>query len=179
MVLLSVFFFFRNGGSSQYLSIPYRRKPGYDHEISDFTVLPGVHRFLMMQNGSADLTWEDGRRVVLRPYEVFEFDGGEKIHCHGTGTDLNLMLCGDHVGRLQCLILPAGDSRLISPEYSQKLIKRAVYIVRGHGIIVSDGEELSGMNAAEGDTILAEEENEFKLISAWTESLTAAVFFWN
>lgn len=64
-------------------------------EESDFTVLPGVDRFITPLNGGFILSHPDGRKITMAPLdEPYFFDGGEATHCLGKATDFNLMLKG-------------------------------------------------------------------------------------
>lgn len=99
-----------------------------EKEESDFTLLPGVHRFLLMQKGSVRLRFGNGREIQLPPLNVFEFDGDVPVHCFGSGTDLNLMLKGGARGELAC--------RTIPPKTEVQLPKgsstgRSVYVIEG------------------------------------------------
>lgn len=71
-------------------------------EESEFTLLPGVRRFLSVLEGrvslfaAADDAESSGikkaEKTDLFPGKVFEFDGGRKVISRGTCIDLNLML---------------------------------------------------------------------------------------
>lgn len=60
---------------------------------SDFTPLPGVKRFLapLSRGFLLDI---NGEKKELPVGEVLEFSGDDKVHCTGSGRDLNLMLKG-------------------------------------------------------------------------------------
>ncbi len=60
-------------------------------EWSDYTMLPGVCRHLLMLDGEAEVQHES-RTVFMKPYEpVNVFDGGEKTKAKGKVRDFNLM----------------------------------------------------------------------------------------
>ena len=60
-------------------------------EWSDYTMLPGVCRHLLMLDGEAEVQHES-RTVFMQPYEpVNVFDGGEKTKAKGKVRDFNLM----------------------------------------------------------------------------------------
>ena len=61
---------------------------------SDFTLLPGVTRFLTPLEEPFLLTQKGAAPFLLPPGEIWRFDGGVPIHCQGRGRDLNLMLQG-------------------------------------------------------------------------------------
>lgn len=83
---------------------------------SDFTLLPGVTRFLTPLEEPLLLTQKGAAPFLLPPGEVWRFDGGVPVHCQGWGRDLNLMLCGakGSLSRLQArqsLTLAASPTR--------------------------------------------------------------------
>jgi environmental stress-induced protein Ves len=59
---------------------------------SDFTVLPGVRRLLMVLEGELTLTHAETESIVLRPYETDSFPGNRQTKSTGTGRDFNLMM---------------------------------------------------------------------------------------
>jgi len=140
-----------------------------EKEESDFTYLPGVHRFLMMQEGEARLVFEDGSEILLEPFDVYEFEGDTKIRCYGTGTDLNLMLKSGAEGKMFCRKCRTGDSIQLLPEED---IHRAVYIVQGTAFLPAG-------TALSGDTIMIPEGMEVSVKNEQLSELIAAVFEWS
>lgn len=66
-----------------------------DLEESDFTVLPGVERYITPLAGSFTLTHPSLPPVTLAPLSApYRFSGGIATHCVGRATDFNLMLKG-------------------------------------------------------------------------------------
>ncbi|MBQ9949612.1 MAG: HutD family protein [Clostridia bacterium] len=67
----------------------------YD-EDSAYTSLPGVTRYLVSLDGTAELFHADKEDVVmLTPFGYVDcFDGGVHTRAHGAIRDFNLMLCG-------------------------------------------------------------------------------------
>jgi len=63
-----------------------------DDEVSVFTPLPGVKRFISPLTGSFELTHEPGGKHIVLPGRVHAFDGGISTGCVGKVTDFNLML---------------------------------------------------------------------------------------
>lgn len=62
---------------------------------SDFTILPGVIRYITPLNGGFTLSHPDGQTITMAPLDTpYRFDGGIATHCIGTATDFNLMLKG-------------------------------------------------------------------------------------
>ena len=66
-----------------------------DLEESDFTVLPGVERYITPLCGSFTLTHPGASPVELPPLAApYRFPGDIATHCVGKATDFNLMLKG-------------------------------------------------------------------------------------
>lgn len=63
-----------------------------DDEESDFTVLPGVERFLTTLSDELQLTFDDGEMVKVDNHTIVHFLGDRKVHCVGKAPDMNLML---------------------------------------------------------------------------------------
>ena len=79
---------------------------------SDFTALPDYDRFITPIRGSMELARENGKKVLLAPFEIYAFDGAEHIRSRGICTDFNLMLRkGRCEGRMFPLFGP-GDRSL-------------------------------------------------------------------
>lgn len=60
-------------------------------EKSDFTVLPEVHRQLMILGGQITLKHDNQKPKKLKKFDSYEFDGSLKTTSIGTCTDFNLM----------------------------------------------------------------------------------------
>ena len=61
---------------------------------SDFSVLPGIDRVLMMCEGAGITLTGDGRHHELRLWDMLAFDGGIEVSCRlidGPTRDLNVM----------------------------------------------------------------------------------------
>ncbi len=62
---------------------------------SDFTLLPGVERWITPLQGGFTLTHPGKHSVVMGPLsQPYRFSGEEPTHCVGRATDFNLMLKG-------------------------------------------------------------------------------------
>lgn len=68
---------------------------------STFTALPGVHRRLMVLEGSMFLEHEGHHNCQLRPFETDVFEGGWTTHSKGKCKDLNLMCRGTAAGSMR------------------------------------------------------------------------------
>ena len=85
-------------------------------EHSDFTPLPGYHRFLAVLEGKIRLKIDANEPFELAPGRVAEFDGGVPVESWGQCVDFNLMvrkgkglgavavLLGPRAGRSGCLL---------------------------------------------------------------------------
>ncbi len=80
---------------------------------SDFTELPGVHRFISLIHGDMELHINDAEPKILSPLDIVEFEGEDKVHCVGKATDFNLMLKGTE-GKMH--VLPIGEKRIALKE---------------------------------------------------------------
>lgn len=62
-----------------------------EDETSVFTRLPGIHREILLLNGSMVLQHGKGVPVTLQPYEPHAFEGEWETVSHGKATDFNVM----------------------------------------------------------------------------------------
>ena len=74
-------------------------------EESDFTELKDVHRFITTLDNELKLTHDYENFIVLKPFEIYEFDGTIKTHSYGKVKDFNLMLSNGATGRLENLLI--------------------------------------------------------------------------
>lgn len=68
---------------------------------SEFTRLDGVHRFITPLDKELKLTHNHKDFVELRPFDVYEFEGGIDTTSFGTARDFNLMLANGAKGKLE------------------------------------------------------------------------------
>lgn len=106
------------GGTTKQLAI-YPPKSSYDdrnflwrvsvatieQELSNFTSLPDYHRFTSAIEGELHIEHnQDGRTIVIAPYQVYSFFGGQETLSSEKGKHFNLMVhTGDCIGDLQYL----------------------------------------------------------------------------
>lgn len=127
---------------------------------SEFTLLPGVRRQIMMLEGTARLTYQGHGQEVLEPYQPASFDGGWHTSSQGAGVDFNLMLQGQAQGRLFPLRLEAGEkARLACPAGGFAL----AFLAQGQGLACQ------GLTLANKDCLLLRGEGQ-----AWLENSTGA-----
>lgn len=90
-------------------------------ESSTFTPLPGVHRHLMILEGTLDLHHQDHYKKLLHPLEQDEFEGDWQTLSFGKVVDFNLMLKKGHgkiwgLSQIPCGQLFAEEEQLIFPK---------------------------------------------------------------
>ena len=68
---------------------------------SEFTKLDGVHRFITPLDKELKLTHNHKDFVELKPFDVYEFEGGIDTTSFGTARDFNLMLANGAKGKLE------------------------------------------------------------------------------
>ena len=81
-------------------------------EESEFTVLPGVSRKLMVLSGEITLLHQDHFTRKLSKFEVDSFEGDWKTTSVGRCTDFNLMTTGNTSGELYSMETSKGQSDL-------------------------------------------------------------------
>lgn len=78
-------------------------------ESSEFTVLSGISRKLMVLSGSIDLHHEGQPSSHLNPFDVATFEGDWKTSSGGRCTDFNLMTSDHTSGTLTALMVKKGE----------------------------------------------------------------------
>lgn len=112
-----------------------------DEEESCFTALADYHRFILMQKGSVSLTHNGGSAILLPPWKVHEFDGGDETLSVGRATDFNLMLrkgCAE--GLVKVLVLE-GQEKVLLPEQFHPYQFLALYCSEGNLKLFVEEEE--------------------------------------
>ena len=79
-------------------------------EKSDFTILPGVSRQLMVLKGSLILSHKNHHEVQLNKREIDCFDGSWETSAVGTCVDFNLMTKGNTEGKISSIFVSADES---------------------------------------------------------------------
>lgn len=86
-------------------------------ESSEFTLLPGVARILMVLEGEMRLVHDGVREVALGRFGQDSFDGGSHTESFGRVRDFNLMMGEGCTGSVEALeLLADGRSRLHAAE---------------------------------------------------------------
>ncbi|KUO67551.1 MAG: hypothetical protein APF83_09270 [Lutibacter sp. BRH_c52] len=79
-------------------------------ENSDFTILPGVSRQLMVLKGSLILSHKNHHEMQLNKREIDCFDGSWETSAVGTCVDFNLMTKGKTKGKISSVCFSADKS---------------------------------------------------------------------
>jgi environmental stress-induced protein Ves len=79
-------------------------------EKSDFTILPGVSRQLMVLKGSIKLSHKNHHEMQLNKREIDCFDGSWETSAVGTCVDFNLMTKGNTSGKISSVCVSAVKS---------------------------------------------------------------------
>lgn len=79
-------------------------------EKSDFTILPKVHRQLMVLDGQIKLKHEHQHSKILKKFDCAQFDGALKTSSVGICTDFNLMTTNKIKGKLKSVLIPKNES---------------------------------------------------------------------
>jgi len=79
-------------------------------EKSDFTILPGVSRQLMVLKGSIKLSHKNHHVVQLRKNDIDSFDGSWETSAVGTCVDFNLMTKGSTSGKISSVCVSVDKS---------------------------------------------------------------------
>lgn len=120
-------------------------------EESDFTNLPGVHRFITLLSGKMNLTI-NGKNIEVLPKQIVEFEGEDIVHCVGKATDFNLMLKGMNG---EMVLLKKEERRIVKKEsilaFADKETKIVIdgkeYLIKENdSILCKDVEEIISLD---------------------------------
>ncbi len=101
-----------------------------EDEVSQFTSLPGVKRFLMTLNGKLRLVHKDQYEKTLRPGQVEKFPGDWETTSYGKVRDFNLMLKDGAKGLMEYEELKPGDLWVL-PLCQNQNKKVILYVIDG------------------------------------------------
>ena len=79
-------------------------------EKSDFTILPGISRQLMVLSGSIKLSHKNHHEIQLNKTAVDRFNGSWETSAVGTCVDFNLMTKGNTEGKISSVYISADKS---------------------------------------------------------------------
>lgn len=140
-----------------------------EKEISRFTSLPGVIRYLMMLQGTVGLKREHDKRQELLPYQVISFMGEEEIISYGKGTDMNLMLKDGAKGSMSYVEIEKNNQYLL-PDVIQDQEIRVIYFIEGTGCV-------NGKNISQGETVIVNADDAVEWIeNVGKDSMKLCVF---
>lgn len=108
-------------------------------EESTFSELDGYMRYLMLFEGQLALnhpSLSEERNIVLKPFQVYTFDGGLDTKSKGLARDFNLMVGNHAKGSMSPLQLKKDESKSISVEHTEgNQCTCLIYVYRGNVII--------------------------------------------
>lgn len=99
------------------ISKAYIQKPE-----SDFTLLPGINRNLLLLEGSMLLHINRKKYQLLLPADEIHFEGGIPIHCKGSGVDYNVMWKGEGEVSSQVLHMETHDHVMLDQSIGGQML---------------------------------------------------------
>ena len=91
-------------------------------ENSDFTILPGVSRQLMVLKGSIKVSHKNHHTVKLNKNDIDSFDGSWETSAVGTCVDFNLMTKGNTKGKISSIAVSADKTLNFQMESTYEFI---------------------------------------------------------
>lgn len=104
-------------------------KSTVETDKSDFTILPGVSRKLMVLSGEINISHERHHSRLLKKFDIDEFEGDWKTTSAGRCTDFNLMTTGKITGKLISIIIR--EKRSVNYEIRNKCDWLFIYVHSG------------------------------------------------
>lgn len=99
-------FIYPEGSNYKELNFKFRLSSAtVELEKSEFTKLEGVNRFITLLDNGLKLTHNHKTYINLKPFEVYEFDGGIDTTSYGMARDFNLMLRDGVEGQLESIYI--------------------------------------------------------------------------
>lgn len=128
-------------------------------EQSAFTYLPGVHRQLMILEGTITITHAARYSKSLTPYDVDTFSGDWSTTAVGTCTDFNVMTTGQHSSALYHLdVAPQGSHRFTPKPHCKTLC----FYLTSDSLQLTVGKELYSLSS--GYLLVMEEINASEIL---------------
>jgi environmental stress-induced protein Ves len=130
-------------------------------EESDFTILPGIERIIMIIEGELTLNHQGHHSCVLKPFEQDKFSGDWKTKSIGKVVDFNLMMAEGCVGKLEAIHINGNQLNKICISKKSEFSKmtQALYCINGDVSIRSFDEETIILH--KGDALLISFEGNF------------------
>lgn len=148
-----------------------------EKEKSEFTLLPGINRLIMVIKRELFLEHEGHHNTFLKEFEQDSFSGDWKTTSRGRVTDFNLMMAQGCNGKLEVISMNRGETKdilLLNNLQAEEFSKRteAFYIVKGNVEIVAGSMER--INLSDGDLALVniinkEDKSVIKLCNSLSE----------
>lgn len=134
-------------------------------EESDFTLLPGIWREIMVLEGSMKLIHEERSECFLEKYDTDSFDGGWKTRSIGMVTDFNLMASGSLKGKLERVTIRSRGSMsfgLIQQSEGNKAAYIGIYNLSASNLQIAIDDKKEELNYK--DFIIFKEVNEKNIL---------------
>ena len=120
-------FIYPEGSNYKELNFKFRLSSAtVELEKSEFTKLEGVNRFITPLDNGLKLTHNHKKYINLKPFEVYEFDGGIDTTSYGMARDFNLMLRDGAEGQLESIYI---DKTCLIVEEVPSDFKEAFYFI--------------------------------------------------
>jgi environmental stress-induced protein Ves len=147
-----------------------------DVEESQFTLLPGYHRELIVLEGRLLLEHEGHHSCILQTFEQDSFEGGWNTRSQGMAKDFNITFSIECYGKLKVFTIKSGE--LLNQESPLEKIEkmnheqrcRAFYCTNGELKMVWGDEEPVVLKA--GDLLLLSESTRFPETTIEISNLT-------
>ena len=117
-------------------------------ETSNFTVLPGVYRMLMVLEGQMQLTIGENAPISMNPHDICAFSGDLKTTSAGKVRDFNLMVKRNMRGDIQFLEITTKNIINFPRSFGKQFL--VVYIIDGCGAI-------NGHAVKQGEVVLLDD----------------------
>ena len=119
---------------------------------SEFTMLPGVSRTLLVLDGEITLSHSDHHTAHLKKFDVDRFNGDWKTSCVGSCTDFNLMTRGEVSGEVRAIVLESEQHDQI--EIDDHINWCFLYVYSG-SVVITINDTLIALSR--GDILVMEE----------------------
>ena len=87
-----------------------------EQEESQFSKLENIQRFITPLDGMLKLSHDHQESIILKPFEIYEFEGNWNTKSYGRVKDFNLMLSRGTKGHLSSYFVKAHSPLLIEAE---------------------------------------------------------------
>ena len=123
-------------------------------ERSEFTLLPGYQRSLMVLKGGLTMVHDTGEGTLrhdMKPFQTVEFDGGWKTTGTGKVTDFNVMLGEGYSSEVKVIVIGKNEEQTVSVDslfvviftISGKLSAGPEHLSAGSVVVLENRESLA------------------------------------